>query len=777
MVIENIRDVYLEAPIGRLGQSSFAILKDLARAGDFDGIVAFGQILASETGADPKAPGFAQAKSLLELLRMQDVPAWLRIYCMALVPRELVKHAAECANLRSEIETERNLHLLRQLIARGSPLQHEMLKCFPLMLACRMASPGAMGLGDNRTILRICDKVWSTCRVVAGNNATADLEVGEEMITNMSLSCAGLCGVLAHEIGHIILDTGGKQQQFPDSVLPTASTLRAFVSALPSSFQKAAKVGNQPIQPNDDRKTRFDWGLSLLCTSTRLDTLSYFHLSLMQDFGPIDFEAGVTWCYLIASTFAKDPNSAALVYSQRGMIHLGIPETQLLVSPRIQDSAALLPTLVGHTSSWLEVLHRSLRFSNSEQDMAGMLGAAQRIPRFYGLDRKVAFSDLSLRWEHDPAGEGIKNASAFNGEERNALMRGAVRCVDAMLASLLSENGTPLPPHLSELGYSVCMIGDGMQNAYYGPSVDGVFEFVKMSHKLGVSVDAPVDGSGSTLLMQAAPRSVGMARLLLEHGADVNAARTDGDTALILAAACGTVSAVRQLIEHGASLEARNGSGMTALNEAVLWDNSDVADLLLQHGAEPDTAVMYSQTPAMIRLLHRHGADMDAGSPSGETALMLAASRHKTELMATLLDCGARPDAYTDLGRTPLHYAMQSYDFGDQLPCVQMLVERGADVNDRTRGEDTPLTMAITRGAVKTVRWMLQHGARIDAVDGKGNTPLLRAVMASTNTEIVELLVESGADITHKNLQGETALNLASKDILPLLQPAKGKEV
>lgn len=186
---------------------------------------------------------------------------------------------------------------------------------------------------------------------------------------------------------------------------------------------------------------------------------------------------------------------------------------------------------------------------------------------------------------------------------------------------------------------------------------------------------------------------------------------------------------------------------------------------------------MNSQTPAMILLLHRYRADMDAGSPSGETALMLAAGRHEKELVTTLLDCGAQPDAYTDLGRTPLHYAMRSYDFGNRLACVQALVEHGADVNDRTRADDTPLTMAISQGSIETVRWMLQHGARIDAVDRNGDTPLLVAMTLSKNEEMVKLLIESGADITHQNRRGQTALDLASKDLLPLLRRAQGKAV
>jgi ankyrin repeat protein len=85
--------------------------------------------------------------------------------------------------------------------------------------------------------------------------------------------------------------------------------------------------------------------------------------------------------------------------------------------------------------------------------------------------------------------------------------------------------------------------------------------------------------------------------------------------------------------------------------------------------------------------------------------------------------------------------------------------------------------MAISQGAIETVRWMLQHGARIDAVDRNGDTPLLGAMTLSKNEEMVKLLIESGADITHQNRRGQTALDLASKDLLPLLRRAQGKAV
>ena len=76
-----------------------------------------------------------------------------------------------------------------------------------------------------------------------------------------------------------------------------------------------------------------------------------------------------------------------------------------------------------------------------------------------------------------------------------------------------------------------------------------------------------------------------VARLLLEHGADVNARENDRFTPLHAAAQNGTVEVVRVLLEYGANVGAEDGGGRTPLQVASSNDHDEVVKLLLEHGA------------------------------------------------------------------------------------------------------------------------------------------------------------------------------------------------
>ncbi|KAA0162207.1 hypothetical protein FNF28_04810 [Cafeteria roenbergensis] len=75
-------------------------------------------------------------------------------------------------------------------------------------------------------------------------------------------------------------------------------------------------------------------------------------------------------------------------------------------------------------------------------------------------------------------------------------------------------------------------------------------------------------------------------RLLLEHGADLEAKDQSGQTALIMSAANGKADVTALLLEHGADLEAKDQSGQTALIMSAANGKADVMALLLEHGAD-----------------------------------------------------------------------------------------------------------------------------------------------------------------------------------------------
>ena len=94
---------------------------------------------------------------------------------------------------------------------------------------------------------------------------------------------------------------------------------------------------------------------------------------------------------------------------------------------------------------------------------------------------------------------------------------------------------------------------------------------------------------GTTPLLSAVYRDGNQAvvELLLAAGADPNRADLSGTTPLIAAVRPGQLPAVRVLVEHGATIDAHNRDGDTPLTNAAIWGAGDVVAFLLAAGADP----------------------------------------------------------------------------------------------------------------------------------------------------------------------------------------------
>jgi truncated hemoglobin YjbI/ankyrin repeat protein len=138
----------------------------------------------------------------------------------------------------------------------------------------------------------------------------------------------------------------------------------------------------------------------------------------------------------------------------------------------------------------------------------------------------------------------------------------------------------------------------------------------------------------------------------------------------------------------------------------------------------------------------------------GQTLLHETAMSGDSEQTAVLIRSGADPDAKETEGHTPLYRASTGN-------VARVLLAAGAtpDVESGPR-RGTPLHQAARHGSVSVAEALIDHGATIDARDGKGQTPLRRAVNCR-RPEIVRLLVRRGADPTAADRQGVTPIDAA----------------
>ncbi|HEY7471493.1 MAG TPA: ankyrin repeat domain-containing protein [Gemmatimonadota bacterium] len=180
---------------------------------------------------------------------------------------------------------------------------------------------------------------------------------------------------------------------------------------------------------------------------------------------------------------------------------------------------------------------------------------------------------------------------------------------------------------------------------------------------------------------------------------------------LWLAVCEGDHAMVETIVEERPDLaRGRTDEGVPWTLAAVYRGHPGVADLLLRHGAELDafTAAALGRTDQLAVLIDRGEADVGDRSADGWTPLHLAAFFGHRETAAMLLDRGADPAARSsnDLDNTPLHAALA----GRRDPVVELLVERGADVNGVANGL-TPLDIAAGSDNHAMVTYLRDHGA------------------------------------------------------------------
>ena len=270
---------------------------------------------------------------------------------------------------------------------------------------------------------------------------------------------------------------------------------------------------------------------------------------------------------------------------------------------------------------------------------------------------------------------------------------------------------------------------------------------------------------GNTALHAAVRWNAKSAALaLISGGTDPDSRNLSGKTPLHDAVRLGIAELEKVLIDGGADLEARDLNGTTPLSEAVSAGSLGATERLLERGANPTTRNMQGDTPLHVcvasgrtdiaKLLLSIGASIHAENSFGISPLKsaLATGQEMTNLLLTK----DRIDAANDLGKTPLHIALEE---GAGIQAIQAIISLGAKVSESDARGRTPLYLAIGMGALDEARVLVEAGSDIFIQADDGNSPATLAIVAGIQT--VKTLFD-GEAVAVSDAVGNTALHYAA---------------
>jgi ankyrin repeat protein len=258
----------------------------------------------------------------------------------------------------------------------------------------------------------------------------------------------------------------------------------------------------------------------------------------------------------------------------------------------------------------------------------------------------------------------------------------------------------------------------------------------------------PLGGSGggamTPFLFAVRANAMESVKVLIEAGSDVNQTMADGTSAMVIAIINGHYNLATFLLDDGADPNLADLRGRAALYAAVdmrnyRWselpkppgDNVDPLDViktLLNRGAKPNM-------PLTNPIPYRGPSNFSNVFQSmvGATPFLRAAESGDVALMKLLVQHGADPNIKLSDGTTALMLASgigradgSTYEWSEAetLEAVRLCLQLGNDLHATNTAGLTALHGAAHRGSNEIVQFLVSKGAKLDAKDKEGRTPL-----------------------------------------------------
>ena len=286
----------------------------------------------------------------------------------------------------------------------------------------------------------------------------------------------------------------------------------------------------------------------------------------------------------------------------------------------------------------------------------------------------------------------------------------------------------------------------------------------------GADMNATDKDNCTALMLACANRHVDAIHILLKAGSDTNIAKIDSQTCLMHAAIGHCSSTVLQaIIDHGVEVNATDKHSRTALILACKRKHVDAIYVLLKAGTDINIADKTGETclihaaigdcsSEVLQAIIDYGADVNAIDKDSRTALIWACKRKHVDAIHVLLKAGSNTNIADTNGKTCLMYAVDAVCSKEVL---QALIDHGADVNATDKNNRTALIGACTKRLLDAIHVLLKAGSDTNIADKDGNTCLMDAVVGDCSCEVLQTIIDHGADVNAANKASHTAITIA----------------
>ena len=232
-----------------------------------------------------------------------------------------------------------------------------------------------------------------------------------------------------------------------------------------------------------------------------------------------------------------------------------------------------------------------------------------------------------------------------------------------------------------------------------------------------------------------------------------------------------------ELLKHGADPNRVSKSGTSLIFHTIVFDQLNILEILLSSGADANT----TSNSSLILQLKRKNKNKLIYSKNTDGSLDTSSTNLNSNRKALIpAKCGNKFIDYNSESGFGVLFLQKGFPLYEELlgdfldfKLTKTAICKTLNLNVEGEVKTSAMHFATYKNQFNIVKMLIKYGAEPDITDIQGMTPLMISVLLGY-TDLVKLLIESGADCARKNLYGYSAIDYAkfndNNNILNLLQ-------